>query len=108
MQIKRLRLTGFKSFADPADLRIEPGLTGVVGPNGCGKSNLLEALRWAMGETSYKSMRGAAMEDVIFAGSEDRPARNSAEVTLFIDNSGRTAPAEFNDSDALEVTRRIE
>src|SRR3954471_21985036 len=108
MQIKRLRLSGFKSFVDAADLRIEPGLTGVVGPNGCGKSNLLEALRWAMGETSYKSMRGAAMEDVIFAGSEDRPARNSAEVTLFIDNSGRTAPAEFNDSDALEVTRRIE
>src|SRR4029078_4609027 len=87
---------------------VEPGLTGVVGPNGCGKSNLLEALRWAMGETSYTSMRGAAMEDVIFAGSEDRPARHSAEVTLVIDNSRRTAPAEFNDSDALEVTRRIE
>ena len=108
MKITRLRLLGFKSFVEPTELLVEPGLTGVVGPNGCGKSNLLEALRWAMGETSYKSMRGAAMEDVIFAGSEDRPARNSAEVTLFIDNSGRTAPAEFNDSDALEVTRRIE
>ena len=84
------------------------GLTGVVGPNGCGKSNLLEALRWAMGETSYKCMRGSAMEDVIFAGSQQRPARNGAEVTLFIDNAARTAPAEFNDSDALEVTRRIE
>ncbi len=108
MKITRLRLLGFKSFVEPTELLVEPGLTGVVGPNGCGKSNLLEALRWAMGETSYKSMRGAAMEDVIFAGSEVRPARNSAEVTLFIDNSARTAPAEFNDSDTLEVTRRIE
>src|SRR6476619_3967181 len=76
--------------------------------NGCGKSNLLEALRWAMGETSYKSMRGSAMDDVIFAGSQHRPSRNTAEVTLFIDNSARTAPAEFNDADDLEVTRRIE
>jgi chromosome segregation protein len=108
VKITSLRLLGFKSFVEPTELLIEPGLTGVVGPNGCGKSNLLEALRWAMGETSYKSMRGAAMEDVIFAGSEDRPPRNSAEVTLFIDNSARKAPAEFNDSDALEVTRRIE
>jgi chromosome segregation protein len=108
VKITRLRLLGFKSFVEATELLIEPGLTGVVGPNGCGKSNLLEALRWAMGETSYKSMRGAAMEDVIFAGSEDRPARNSAEVTLFIDNSARKAPAEFNDSEALEVTRRIE
>jgi chromosome segregation protein len=108
VKITRLRLLGFKSFVEPTELLIEPGLTGVVGPNGCGKSNLLEALRWAMGETSYKSMRGTAMEDVIFAGSEDRPARNTAEVTLFIDNSTRNAPAEFNDSDFLEVTRRIE
>ncbi len=108
MKITRLRLLGFKSFVEPTELLVEPGLTGVVGPNGCGKSNLLEALRWAMGETSYKSMRGTAMEDVIFAGSETRPARNLAEVTLFIDNSKRTAPAEFNDSDTLEVTRRIE
>ena len=108
MKITRLRLLGFKSFVEPTELLIEPGLTGIVGPNGCGKSNLLEALRWAMGETSYKSMRGAAMEDVIFAGSEDRPSRNSAEVTLFVDNSDRTAPAEFNDSEMLEVTRRIE
>jgi len=108
VKITRLRLLGFKSFVEPTQLLVEPGLTGVVGPNGCGKSNLLEALRWAMGETSYKSMRGAAMEDVIFAGSQDRPARNTAEVTLFIDNSARTAPAEFNDSDQLEVTRRIE
>jgi chromosome segregation protein len=108
VQISRLRLLGFKSFVEPTELVIEQGLTGVVGPNGCGKSNLLEALRWAMGETSYKSMRGAAMDDVIFAGAQDRPARNTAEVTLFIDNSARLAPAEFNDSDVLEVTRRIE
>jgi chromosome segregation protein len=108
VKITRLRLLGFKSFVEPTELPVQSGLTGVVGPNGCGKSNLLEALRWAMGETSYKSMRGAAMDDVIFAGSQDRPARNTAEVTLFIDNSARTAPAEFNDSDQLEVTRRIE
>ena len=108
MQISRLRLLGFKSFVEPTELVIEKGLTGVVGPNGCGKSNLLEALRWAMGETSYKSMRGSAMDDVIFAGAQDRPARNTAEVTLFIDNSERLAPAEFNDADVLEVTRRIE
>ena len=108
MKITRLRLLGFKSFVEPTEILIEPGLTGVVGPNGCGKSNLLEALRWAMGETSYKSMRGSAMEDVIFAGSQHRPSRNTAEVTLFIDNSARTAPAEFNDADELEVTRRIE
>ncbi len=108
MQITKLRLLGFKSFVDPTELEIEPGLTGVVGPNGCGKSNLLEALRWAMGETSYKSMRGKAMDDVIFGGAQDRPSRNTAEVTLFIDNSARLAPAEFNDADVLEVTRRIE
>jgi chromosome segregation protein len=108
VKITRLRLLGFKSFVEPTELLVEGGLTGVVGPNGCGKSNLLEALRWAMGETSYKSMRGGAMDDVIFAGSQDRPARNTAEVTLFIDNSARKAPAEFNDSDILEVTRRIE
>jgi len=100
MQIKRLRLTGFKSFVDPADLRIEPGLTGIVGPNGCGKSNLLEALRWAMGENSAKSMRGAGMEDVIFAGTATRPARDFAEVSILADQVG--------DDDELEVVRRIE
>src|SRR4030042_6148824 len=100
MHINRLRLLGFKAFVEPTELLVERGLTGVVGPNGCGKANLLEALRWAMGETSYKSMRGTAMEDVIFAGSEDRPPRNSAEVTLFIDNTARKGPAGVNDSDA--------
>jgi len=108
LKITRLRALGFKSFVEPTELLIEPGLTGVVGPNGCGKSNLLEAIRWVMGETSFKSMRGAGMDDVIFAGTQNRPARNMAEVTLFIDNSGRAAPAEFNDSDVLEVSRRIE
>jgi chromosome segregation protein len=78
VKISRLRLLGFKSFVEPVELLINPGLTGVVGPNGCGKSNLLEALRWVMGETSHKSMRGAAMDDVIFAGTQRRPARNMA------------------------------
>ncbi len=108
MKISRLRLLGFKSFVEPTDLVIEPGLTGVVGPNGCGKSNLLEALRWVMGETSHKSMRAAAMDDVIFSGTTTRPARNVAEVTLFLDNAQRQAPAEFNDTDQIEITRRIE
>ncbi len=108
MHITKLRLLGFKSFVEPTELLIETGLTGVVGPNGCGKSNLLEALRWAMGETSYKSMRAASMDDVIFNGTNLRPPRNMAEVTMFIDNSARRAPAEFNDHDGLEITRRIE
>ncbi len=108
MQITRLRLLGFKSFVEPTELLIEPGLTGVVGPNGCGKSNLLEALRWVMGETSHKSMRAVAMDDVIFSGTTTRPSRNSAEVTIFIDNSERQAPAEFNGDDMIEITRRIE
>jgi chromosome segregation protein len=100
MRIKRLKLSGFKSFVEPAELRIEPGLTGVVGPNGCGKSNLLEAIRWVMGESSPKSMRGGGMEDVIFAGTAQRPARDFAEVVLHAD-------AGDNDSE-LEVVRRIE
>ena len=108
MKFDRLRLSGFKSFVDPVDLDILPGMTGIVGPNGCGKSNLLEALRWVMGETSYKSMRGSGMEDVIFSGTNTRPSRNHAEVLLTLDNSARGATPEFNDSDALEVVRRIE
>src|SRR5512132_4073239 len=108
MKLTRLRLLGFKSFVEPTDFLIEPGLTGVVGPNGCGKSNLVEALRWGMGESSHKSMRAASMDDVIFSGSNTRPARNNAEVAIAIDNSTRAAPAAFNDQDSLEIARRIE
>ena len=107
MRFSKLRLTGFKSFVDPTDLIIADGLTGVVGPNGCGKSNLLEALRWVMGENRPTAMRGGGMEDVIFAGAATRPARNFAEVSLHIDNSERLAPAGFNDTDALDIVRRI-
>ena len=108
MKFTRLRLSGFKSFVDPTELVIEPGLTGVVGPNGCGKSNLLEAMRWVMGENRPTSMRGSGMDDVIFAGAGSRPMRNNAEVTLFIDNSDRSAPAPYNEYDSVEITRRIE
>jgi len=104
MRIRRLKLSGFKSFVEPAELRIEPGLTGVVGPNGCGKSNLLEAIRWVMGESSPKSMRGGGMEDVIFAGTSTRPARAFAEVVLV----AQTAPRENGEREELEVVRRIE
>lgn len=107
MRFSKLRLTGFKSFVDPTDLIIADGLTGVVGPNGCGKSNLLEALRWVMGENRPKAMRGGGMEDVIFAGTSSRAARNFAEVSLLMDNTERLAPSGFNDSDSLEIIRRI-
>lgn len=103
----KITLTGFKSFVEPTDFLIEPGLTGVVGPNGCGKSNLLEAIRWVMGANSAKAMRGSQMEDVIFSGTKQRPGRNQAHVTLHIDNSARVAPAAFNDDDKLEVMRVI-
>ena len=108
MDFQRLRLLGFKSFTDPTEFRIEPGLTGVVGPNGCGKSNILEGLRWVMGAASAKAMRGDGMDDVIFAGSGGRPSRNHAEVSLTIDNADRTAPAQFNGDAVLEVIRRID
>jgi chromosome segregation protein len=108
MKLTRLRLHGFKSFVEPTDFVIESGLTGVVGPNGCGKSNLVEALRWAMGETSHKSLRAADMDAVIFAGSGNRPSRNHAEVVMTIDNSDRSAPAAVNDKEILEISRRIE
>jgi chromosome segregation protein len=108
VQFQRLRLTGFKSFVETTEFRIEPGVTGVVGPNGCGKSNLLEALRWVMGANSAKAMRAGGMDDVIFAGAANRPSRNHAEVALTIDNSDRRAPAAFNDHPVLEVVRRID
>ena len=107
VRLTRLRLNGFKSFVDPTDLIVADGLTGVVGPNGCGKSNLLEALRWVMGENRASAMRGGGMEDVIFAGAATRPARNFAEVSLHIDNTDRLAPSGFNESDLLEINRRI-
>src|ERR1700693_5860531 len=108
MKLTRLRLIGFKSFVEPTDFLIEPGLTGVVGPNGCGKSNLVEALRWVMGESSYKSMRASSMDEVIFSGTNNRPARNNAEVGISIDNAERSAPSAFNDSDSIDIARRIE
>ncbi|MGQ0612071.1 MAG: chromosome segregation protein SMC [Paracoccaceae bacterium] len=107
MRFTRLRLNGFKSFVDPTDLVIHEGLTGVVGPNGCGKSNLLEALRWVMGENRPSAMRGDGMEDVIFNGAATRGARHYAEVALVLDNSERLAPQGFNDADQIEVIRRI-
>jgi len=107
LHFTRLRLNGFKSFVDPTELVIREGLTGVVGPNGCGKSNLLEALRWVMGENRPTAMRGSGMEDVVFAGTRTRGARAFAEVALTVDNTDRRAPPGFNDSDALEVVRRI-
>ena len=107
MQVERLRLSGFKSFVEPTELAIEPGLTGIVGPNGCGKSNLVEALRWVMGEGSAKRLRGGEMDDVIFAGSGSRPSRNLAEVILTLDNSVRDAPFAHNESAVVEVARRI-
>ncbi|WP_338576332.1 chromosome segregation protein SMC [Brevundimonas olei] len=108
MQFQRLRLVGFKSFVDPAEVQIEAGLTGIVGPNGCGKSNVLESLRWVMGANSAKAMRGQGMEDVIFAGAAGRPPRNHAEVQLTIDNAQKRAPQPFTDAPMLEVSRRIE
>ena len=108
MQFSRLRLSGFKSFVETTELVIEPGLTGIVGPNGCGKSNLIDALRWGMGEHSARQLRGTEMDDVIFAGTQSRPPRNIAEVGLVLENDTRTAPSAFNDQDEIEITRRIE
>ena len=108
MHFTKLKVVGFKSFIEPSELVIGPGTTGIVGPNGCGKSNLVEAMRWVMGETAPRHMRGAGMEDVIFNGTEARASRNVAEVALLLDNSDRTAPPAFNEDNELEVTRRIE
>lgn len=107
MKFSNLRLLGFKSFVEATDLEIRDGLTGIVGPNGCGKSNLLEALRWVMGATSAKALRGEDMADVVFAGTSMRPSRNWAEVVLTLDNADRSAPAEYNDSETIEISRRI-
>jgi len=106
--ISRIRLAGFKSFVDPVDVPIEPGLTGIVGPNGCGKSNLVEALRWVMGESAARQLRGDEMDDVIFGGCRGRPARNLADVILDLDNEDRTAPPPYTAEPLLEVSRRID
>jgi len=108
LHFQRLRLSGFKSFVEPTEFRIEPGLTGVVGPNGCGKSNILEALRWVMGANSAKAMRAGGMDDVIFSGTGQRPSRNQAEVVLSIDNADRGAPERYANDPVLEVVRRID
>ncbi|MES1150362.1 MAG: AAA family ATPase, partial [Dongia sp.] len=108
VQFVRLRLHGFKSFVESTELAIQPGMTGIVGPNGCGKSNLVEALRWVMGETSAKRMRGGEMDDVIFGGTGTRPARNVAEVALLLDNADRKVPSQFNDASEIEISRRID
>ncbi len=108
MHFSKVKLSGFKSFVDPVELIIDQGITGIVGPNGCGKSNVIEALRWAMGETSAKRMRGGEMDDVIFGGSSNRPARNIAEVSVFLDNAEGGAPSPFDTASELEITRRIE
>ena len=108
MIFRHLKMTGFKSFAEPTAVEIERGLTGIVGPNGCGKSNVVEALRWVMGESNARQMRGTELDDIIFAGTQSRPARDIAEITLNLDNSARRAPVDFNKSDDLEITRKVE
>ena len=108
VRFARLRIAGFKSFADPTTVEILPGLTGVVGPNGCGKSNVIEALRWAMGEANARNMRGSEMEDVIFAGTAGRAARNLAEVTLSLEDTAGLAPPPFHEQADLEISRKIE
>ncbi len=108
LHFSKLRIAGFKSFVEPTELLIEPGMTGIVGPNGCGKSNLVEALKWVMGESSARQLRGGGMDDVIFGGTATRPSRSIAEVTLQLDNTARLAPPPFHDNDQLDVSRRIE
>jgi len=108
MEFKRLDLTGFKSFVEKTSITIDKGLTGIVGPNGCGKSNIVEAIRWCMGETSAKSMRGSGMEDVIFSGTANKTAKNIAEVSLVLDNSDKDGPLQFKELDIINVKRRIE
>ena len=108
VSFRRIRISGFKSFAEPTNVEILPGLTGIVGPNGCGKSNVVEALRWAMGESSARSLRGGEMDDVIFAGTAARASRNIAEVTLHLDDAQGAAPPPFHEAPELEISRRIE
>ena len=108
MNFKQLDIIGFKSFSEKTSFLIEEGLTGIVGPNGCGKSNVVESLRWCMGENSAKSMRGAGMEDVIFSGTSNRPSKNISEVTLLLDNQNKEGPVQFKEFDEVIVRRKIE
>ena len=108
MKFKQLDITGFKSFSDKTTFLIEEGLTGIVGPNGCGKSNVVESLRWCMGENSAKSMRGSGTEDVIFSGTANRPSKNISEVTITIDNSKKQGQGQFIDLDEIQIKRKIE
>ena len=108
MEFKKIQLNGFKSFAEKTNFLIEHGLTGIVGPNGCGKSNIVESLRWAMGETSAKSMRGSGMEDVIFNGTSNKASKNIAEVSISVDNASHDGPMQYKDLDHIEVRRKIE
>ena len=108
VSFRRLSIAGFKSFAEPTSVEILDGLTGIVGPNGCGKSNVVEALRWAMGETSARNLRGTEMDDVIFAGTAGRQSRDSAEVTLLLEETLGTAPPPFGDQPALSISRKLE
>ena len=108
MQFKKLEINGFKSFSEKTTFLIQDGLTGIVGPNGCGKSNIVESLRWCMGENSAKSMRGSGMEDVIFSGTSNRPSKNISEVALLLDNKNKTGPSQYNEFDEIGIKRKIE
>ena len=107
MKFKNLEITGFKSFSEKTTFLIEKGLTGIVGPNGCGKSNIVEALRWCMGENSAKSMRGSGMEDVIFSGTSNRPSKNISEVALLLDNQDKDGPGQYNQFDEISIKKKI-
>ena len=108
MEFKKIQLNGFKSFADKTNFLIEEGLTGIVGPNGCGKSNIVESLRWVMGETSAKSMRGSGMEDVIFSGTSNKASKNIAEVLIEIENKNNDGPIQYREHGEISVRRKIE
>jgi len=108
MKFKSIRISGFKSFLESTEIPIDNGLTGIVGPNGCGKSNIVEAMKWVMGENSARQMRGDGMDDIIFSGTNERPARNFAEVSIKLDNTEKKAPSNFNHFDEIEISRKIE
>ncbi|SVC10465.1 uncharacterized protein METZ01_LOCUS263319, partial [marine metagenome] len=108
MEFKKIQLNGFKSFAEKTAIIIDKGLTGIVGPNGCGKSNIVESLKWCMGETSAKSMRGSGMEDVIFSGTSNKPSKNIAEVSISIANENKDGPIQYKNLDNIEIRRKIE